>query len=95
MKHISVVSRLMRSLALVGVRLIGTFALPELDVRFLHNRGADPRSECGRLLGSTPATLRYKVCPDVLMVYGAIGSQEGGWLRWGRLGSGFACLLAQ
>jgi len=35
-------------------------AIPKLDGRFLHNRWADPGSDCGRLLGLTPATQRYE-----------------------------------
>jgi len=34
--------------------------IPELDDRFLHNHCSDPGSDCGGLLGSTPATQRYK-----------------------------------
>jgi len=34
--------------------------IPELDDRFLHNHRSDPGSDCGGLLGSTPATQRYK-----------------------------------
>jgi len=59
-KDVSVASKLMKSLTLVRVFFIGTLAIPELDGRFLHNRWADPGSDCGRLLGSTPATQRYK-----------------------------------
>jgi len=59
-KDVSVASKLMISLTLVGVVFIGTLALPELDVRFLHNHWADPGPDCRRLLGSTPATQRYK-----------------------------------
>jgi len=33
-----------------------------LDGRLLHNRGTDFAPLCGRLLDSTPATRRYKVC---------------------------------
>ena len=53
-KDVSVASKLMKSLALVGVGFIGILALPELDVRFLHDLGADSGSDCGRLLGSMP-----------------------------------------
>ena len=59
-KDASVASKHMKSLTLVGIFFIGTVALAELDVRFLHNRWAHPRSHCGRLLGSTPATQRYE-----------------------------------
>ena len=34
---------------------------PELDGRILHNRWPDSNSVFWRLLGSTPATRRYKV----------------------------------
>jgi len=34
-----------------------------LDCKFLHNRWTDFNSVCGRLLGSTPATQRYRVRP--------------------------------
>jgi len=42
---------------------IDTLAIPELDGRLLHNHCSDPESDSGRLLGSTPATQRYKVGP--------------------------------
>ena len=55
----------MKSLTLVWVVFIGTLAIPELDGRFLHSRGTDLGSDCGRFFGSTPATQRYKerLCP--------------------------------
>jgi len=59
-KDVSVTSKLMKSLTLVGVVIIGTLVLSELDVRFLHDCCADSGSDCGGLLGSMPATLRYK-----------------------------------
>jgi len=65
-KDVSVASQLMKSLTLVGVVFIGsTPALPELDGRSLHNHSSDPGSDCGRLLGSMPATQRYegRLCP--------------------------------
>jgi len=89
-KDVSVASRLMKSLTLVGVVFIGTLAIPELDDRFLYNHYSDPGSDCGRLLGSTPATQRYKVCPETIFPHGAIGSQKWGWLAQGRLGLGRA-----
>jgi len=36
-------------------------AIPELDVRYLHNRLANSRSKDMASLGSMPATRRYKV----------------------------------
>jgi len=62
-KDVSVASELMKSLTLVGVVFIGTLALPELDVRFLHDHCSDPESDCGRLLGPMPATQWYQVRP--------------------------------
>ena len=40
--------------------LHGVLAIPELNGRFLYNYCSDPESDCGRLLGSTPAARRYK-----------------------------------
>jgi len=59
-KDVSVASKLRKSLTLVRVVFIDTLVIPELDSRFLHNHGSDPDSNCGRLLGLTPATQRYK-----------------------------------
>jgi len=54
-------------------------AIPELDGRLLHNHCSDPGSDCGILLGSTPATQRYKVCPEATSTipHGAIGGGLG------------------
>ena len=52
--------------------------IPELNCRLLYNYCSDPGSDCGILLGSTPATLRYNVCPKGTFAHGAIRSQEGG-----------------
>jgi len=59
-KDVSVASELRKSLTLVRVVFIDTLALLELDGSFLHNHFSDPGSDCGRSLGSTPATQRYK-----------------------------------
>jgi len=59
-KNVSVASKLRKSLTLVRVVFIDTMAIPELDGRFLHNHCSDPGSDCGRLLGPTPATQWYK-----------------------------------
>jgi len=64
-EDVSVASKPMKWLTLVGVVFIGALALPELDVRFLHDRWSDPGCDCGRLLGSMPATQRYKVHPKM------------------------------
>ena len=53
-------SKLRKSMTLVRVVFIDTWAIPELDGRSLHNHCSDPESDCWRLLGSTPATQRYK-----------------------------------
>jgi len=87
-KDVSVASELRRLLTLVRVVFIDTLAIAELDGRFLHSQCSDLGSDCGRLLGSTPATQRYKVCPETTIPHGAIGSQEGGRIGQGRLGSG-------
>jgi len=56
-KDVSVASEPMKSLTImVGVVFRGPLALPELDVRFLHDQLADSGSDCRRLLGSTPAS---------------------------------------
>jgi len=60
-KDVSVASKLRKSLTFVRVVFIDTLAITELDGRFLHNHCSDPGSDCGRLLGSTPAFQRYKV----------------------------------
>ena len=61
-KDLPVASRLRKSLTLARVVFIDTLVIPELDGGFLHNRWADPRLDCGRLLVSTPALPRYKGC---------------------------------
>jgi len=62
-KDVSVASKPMKSLTLVGVVFTGTLSIPELNGRFLHSRWAHPRSDYGRLLDSTLATQQYKGCP--------------------------------
>ena len=62
-KDVSVASKLRKSLTFVRVVFIDTLAIQELDGRFLHNHFSDPESDCGRSLGSTPATQWYKVRP--------------------------------
>ena len=58
-KDISVAAKLRKSLTLERVVFIGTLGIPELDGRFLHDLTSDPGSDCGRMLGSTPAMQRY------------------------------------
>jgi len=56
-KDVSVASELMKSLTIMRVVFVGsTMALPELDVRFLHDHLADSGSDGGRLLAPTPAS---------------------------------------
>jgi len=50
----------MKSLTLVRVVFIDTLAIPGLYGRFLHNHCSESGPDCGRLLGLTPATQRYK-----------------------------------
>jgi len=60
-KDVSVASKQIKSLTLVRVVFIGILAIPDLDGRFSPNCLANSRSDCGMMLGSTPATRRYKV----------------------------------
>jgi len=66
--------------------LNGVLAIPELDDRFLPNHGSDPGSDCGGLLGWTPATQRYKgrlcriIAHQIADPYGG-GSGGGGWAQ--------------
>jgi len=57
-----VASERRRFVTLVGVVFICTLAISLLDGRFLHSHMTDSGSDCGRLLGLTLATQRYKVC---------------------------------
>jgi len=91
-KDISVASKLRKSLTLVRVVFIDTLAIPELDGRLLHNHCSAPGSDCGRLLGSTPATQWYKVRPCSIEAHeiavfcgGCIMYQAGDILLEGRL----------
>jgi len=60
-KNVSVASKPRKSLTLMRVVFMDTHVISELDGRFLHNHSSDPESDCGRLLGWTPATQWYKV----------------------------------
>ena len=80
-KDVSVASRLMKSLTLLGVVFIGKLAMPELDGRFLHDRWTNPESDCGRLLGSTPATQRYKLHPSANFIHDVTGLNGVGCWR--------------
>jgi len=80
-KDVSVTSRLMKSLTLLGVVFIGTLAIPELDGRVLHDRWTNPESDCGRLLGSTPATQRYKIHPSANFIHDVTGLNGVGCWR--------------
>jgi len=59
-KNVFVASKLRKSVTFMRVVFIDTLAISELNGRFLHNHCSDPGSDCGGLLGSTPATQRYK-----------------------------------
>jgi len=76
-KDISVASRLRISLTLVGVLLIGTLVLQDLNVRFLHNRRANPGSETGGLWCSTAASQLCKVHPSVRVIHEVTGLNGG------------------
>jgi len=91
-KDVSVASELRKSLTLVRVVFIDTLAISELDGRFLHNHRSDSGSDCGRLLGWTPATQWYKVRPCHIKTHeiavfcaGCIRYQAGDILLDGRL----------
>jgi len=60
----------------VGVVFIGTVAIPDLDGRFLHDRWANPESDCGRLSGSMPATQQYKPHPFAIIIHD-VGGMNG------------------
>jgi len=59
-RNVSVASKLRKSLTLMRVVIIDTLVISELDGGFLHNQCSDPEYDCGRSLGPTPATRRYK-----------------------------------
>jgi len=48
-------------------------AIPELDGRSLHNHCSDRGSDCGRLLGSTPALQWYKILPPATFIHEVTG----------------------
>jgi len=78
---VSVASKPMKLLPLVGVVFIGTLAIPELDGRFLHNRGTNPESDHVRLSGSTPATQRDRIHPSETCIHDVTGPNgEECWL---------------
>ena len=88
-KNVSVTSRLMKSLTFVGVAYIATLVSPALDGGFLHDCVADSGSDCGRVLGSMPASQWCKVHPyancihEVTGLNGvlAISELDGGFLH--------------
>jgi len=55
-------------------------AIPQLDSRFLHNRSTNLGSVTWTLLGSTPATRRYKVRPCCINTHGARPLSDSGLL---------------
>ena len=73
-KDVSVASDPMKSLTIM-VRVVfrGPLALPELDVRSLHDHGADSGSDCGRSLGPTPASQWCKVHPSATFIHEVTG----------------------
>ena len=78
-------------------------AISDLNGRSLHNRSTDSGSDCGRLLGSTPATQRYRIHPPATFIHEvtvlnealAIPGLDGGFLhnRWADSGSDCRRLL--
>jgi len=61
-EYVSVASELMNPPTLLRVVFL---LVSELHGGFLHNRWADSGSDCGELLGLTPARLWYRICPEV------------------------------
>jgi len=72
-RDVSVASKPMKSLTLLGVIFIGIQTIPELDGRFLHDRWTNPELDSGRLLGSTPATQRYRIHPSATFIHDVTG----------------------
>jgi len=73
----------MKPLTIIRVVSLGNsiITLPELDNRFLNRNVSDLGSEGGRLWGSTTATQRYTVGLEATIHHGAIGFEEGVWVR--------------
>ena len=59
-RYVPVTSKLMKLLSSIEV-VLGSAGEILLDSRFLHNHCRYSNSDCGRLLGSTSASRRYKV----------------------------------
>ena len=59
-RYVPVTSKLMKLLSSIEV-VLGSPGEILLDSRFLHNHCRYSNSDCGRLLGSTSASRRYKV----------------------------------
>jgi len=68
-KDVSVTSEPLQSPTIIGDMFIGTLVLREVDVRFLHDSEADSRSDCGRWLGSMPASQSYKVHLPAIFIH--------------------------
>jgi len=69
-RYVSVASKLRTSLTSVEGMLGSNPGGILLDGRLLHGYLTDSNSVCGRLLGSTPATRRYKVGPYAINTHG-------------------------
>jgi len=61
-EYISVASELVNPPTLLRAVFL---QVSELDGGFLHNCRADSGSDCGELLGLTPARLWYRICLEV------------------------------
>jgi len=74
-RYVSVVSKLMNLPTLLRVVFtIATLLIPKRDGGSLHKQLTESISNCGRVLGSTPAIRWYRIGLEALNLYGAIGS---------------------
>ena len=72
-RSIPVPSKLRNLLTLVWVVFIGTLPIPESNGRFRHADWTNPESDCGRVLGSMPASQWCKIHPFVIFIHEITG----------------------
>jgi len=68
-RDVPVASKLRTPLTLVSIVFRGTMAIPELNGRFLHNDLTNPESDCGRWLGSIPASQWYRIYLSAISIH--------------------------
>ena len=76
-RYVPVASKLMKSLSSIE-EVLGSALEILLDGRFLHNRYRYSNSDCGRLLGLTSASRRYRVRPYAMKTHEVSLCAEGG-----------------